>query len=70
MFNPEDARRLLEEIHEGVCGNHSGGRSLVHKALTASYYWPYTMMEAMEYMKKCDTCQHFCTHKASANKAA
>ena len=24
-LNPEDARRLLEEIHEGVYGNHSGG---------------------------------------------
>ena len=24
-LNSEDARRLLEEIHEGVCGNHSGG---------------------------------------------
>ena len=24
-LNSKDARRLLEEIHEGVCGNHSGG---------------------------------------------
>ena len=24
-LNPEDARRLLEEIYEGVCGNHSRG---------------------------------------------
>ena len=58
-LNPEDARRLLEEIHEGVCGNHSGGRSLVHKALTAGYYWPYMMMEVKEYVKKCDKCQRF-----------
>ena len=29
-LNPKDARRLLEEIHEGVCGNNSGGRSLAH----------------------------------------
>ena len=42
-LNYEDARRLLEEIHEGVCGNHSGVRSLAHKALTAGYYWPYMM---------------------------
>ena len=24
-LNLEDARRLLKDIHEGVCGNHSGG---------------------------------------------
>ena len=47
-LNPEDARRLLEDIHEGVCGNHSGGRSLAYKALTTGYYWPYMMTEARE----------------------
>ena len=25
---------LLEELHEGICGSHIGGRSLAHKALT------------------------------------
>ena len=58
-LNSDDAQRLLEEIHEGVCGNHLRGRSLAHKALTASYYWPYMMTEAKEYVKKCDKCQHF-----------
>ena len=55
-LNSEDARRLLEEIHEGGCGNHSGGRSLAHNALTTGYYWPYMMTEAREYIKKCDKC--------------
>ena len=58
-LNSEDARRLLEEIHEGVCGNHSGGRRFAHKALTAGYYWPYIMIEAREYVKKCDKCESF-----------
>ena len=30
---------LLEELHEGICGSHTGGRSLSHKALTQSYWW-------------------------------
>ena len=34
-LNPEDSRRWLKEIQEGVCGNHLGGRSLAHKALIA-----------------------------------
>ena len=56
-LNSEDARRLLKEIHEGICGNHSRGRSLAHKALTAGYYWSYMITKAKEYVKKCDKCQ-------------
>ena len=58
-LNSEDARRLLKEIHEGVCGNHSGGRNLAYKALTTGYYWPYMMTKAREYKKRCDKCQCF-----------
>lgn len=25
---------LLKELHESICGSHTGGRSLAHKALT------------------------------------
>ncbi|KAL6327681.1 hypothetical protein AAG906_022621 [Vitis piasezkii] len=27
-----EAQYVLAELHEGVCGNHSGGRSLAHRA--------------------------------------
>ena len=58
-IGPEEAKRLMEEIHEGVCDNHSGGRSLAHKALTAGYFWPYMMAEATKFVEKCDKCQRF-----------
>ncbi|XP_062074982.1 uncharacterized protein LOC133778989 [Humulus lupulus] len=58
-LRPSEAKKLLEEIHEGTCGNHTGGRSLAHKALTAGYYWSYMMTEARDYAKKCDKCQRF-----------
>ena len=32
--HPEASESLLEELHEGVCGSHTGGRSLSHRALT------------------------------------
>ena len=32
--HPEESESLLEELHEGVCGSHTGGRSLSHRALT------------------------------------
>ena len=32
--HPKASETLLEEFHEGVCGSHTGGRSLSHRALT------------------------------------
>ena len=36
----EEADYIMREVHEGICGNHSGSRSLVHKLMRAGYYWP------------------------------
>ena len=30
----EAVESLLEELREGICGSHTGGRSLSHRALT------------------------------------
>ena len=38
--HPKASETLLEELHEGVCGSHIGGRSLSHRALTQGYWWP------------------------------
>ena len=35
--HPEASQPLLEELHEGICGSHTGGRSLSHRALTQGY---------------------------------
>ena len=32
--HPEASELLLEELHEGICGSHTGGRSLEHRTLT------------------------------------
>ena len=37
---PEEAEYVMREVHEGICGNHSGARSLVHKLIRVGYYWP------------------------------
>ena len=44
--HPEASESLLEELHEGVCGSHTGGRSLFHRALTQGYWWPNMQKEA------------------------
>ena len=56
---PEASELLLEELHEGICGSHIGGRSLAHRAITQGYWWPSMQKEALEYTKKCDQCQRF-----------
>ncbi|XP_057775328.1 uncharacterized protein LOC130994298 [Salvia miltiorrhiza] len=58
-INPAEARYVLSELHECECGNHSGGRSLAHRALTNGYYWPTMKADAAKYAKKCDKCQRF-----------
>lgn len=37
---PTEAFRILREIHDRVCGNHIGSRSLAQKALHQGYNWP------------------------------
>ena len=55
-IHPEALEPLLEELHEGLCGSHTGDRSLSHKAFTQGYWWPNMQREAQEYVKKCDQC--------------
>ena len=50
---------LLYEIHEGIYGSHTGGRSLAHRALTQGYWWPYMQKDAVTYAKKCNKYQRF-----------
>ena len=57
--HPELIEFLLEEFHEGICGSHTGGRSLAHRAITQDYWWPNIQREALEYVIKCDQCQRF-----------
>ena len=49
----------MQEIHEGVCGNHSGPRSLFHKVILQGYYWPTIKSDAEAYVQACEPCQYF-----------
>lgn len=57
--HPGATELILEELHEGICGSRTGGRSLSHRAMTLGYWWPSMHKEALEYVKKCDQCQRF-----------
>ena len=46
----EEADYVMREVHEGICGNHSGARLLVHKLIRVGYYWPTMMKDAQAYV--------------------
>ena len=53
----EDANYILRGVHEGVCGNHIGARTLSGKTLRQGYYWPTMLKDATELVRKCKACQ-------------
>ncbi|XP_042983211.1 uncharacterized protein LOC122312620 [Carya illinoinensis] len=58
-ISAQEAQYILIEIHEGICGNHSGGRTLARKAVQAGYYWPNALRDAREFSKRCTKCQTY-----------
>ena len=54
-----EAKYIPEEIHEGICGDHVGPRSLVSKIIKTSYFWPTMQKDAKEFVERCDKCQRF-----------
>ncbi|XP_076929161.1 uncharacterized protein LOC143593408 [Bidens hawaiensis] len=53
----EDANYLIREVNEGICGLHKGPRMVVAKLMNAGYYWPGMHMDAIQEIRKCDSCQ-------------
>ncbi|XP_058757131.1 uncharacterized protein LOC131630360 [Vicia villosa] len=63
------ALEILQELHEGISGQHLGGRSLARKSLRAGYYWPTMQQDAKEHVQKCDKYQrHTDMHLAPSNE--
>ena len=53
----EDANYILREIHEGICGNHIGARTLAGKTLRQGYYWPTMLKDVTNLVRKCKACK-------------
>ena len=58
-IHPDATELILEELHEGIYGSHTRGRSLSYRAITQGYWWSCMQKEAYKYVKKCDQCQRF-----------
>jgi len=47
------AQYIMEELHTGICGLHSGSRIMAARVLRAGYYWPTIKEDCEKYVRKC-----------------
>ena len=55
--NSSEANRIVEEIHEGVCGTHANGHKMAGQVIRAGYYWLTLERDCIQYAQKCHKCQ-------------
>nr|XP_009780140.1 PREDICTED: uncharacterized protein LOC104229231 [Nicotiana sylvestris] len=58
-LGPHQTRQVLEDVHEGHCGTHTGNRALVRCLIRAGYYWPTMKNEAADYVRRYEQCQKY-----------
>ncbi|XP_015944154.1 uncharacterized protein LOC107469288 [Arachis duranensis] len=66
-LNEEEAKEVMDEVHQGVCGNHIGGQALAAKIVRTGYYWSTMKRDCITIVKTCDKCQK---HAAISTKPA
>jgi hypothetical protein len=50
---------ILQDIHDGTCGNHAASRTLVGKAFRSGFYWLTALADAEELIRRCTNYQLF-----------
>ncbi|XP_015959264.1 uncharacterized protein LOC107483157 [Arachis duranensis] len=66
-LSKDDAREVMDEVHEGVCGNHIKGRALATKIARTGYYWPTMKRDCIAKVQACNKCQK---HEVISTKPA
>ncbi|KAK5803374.1 hypothetical protein PVK06_031019 [Gossypium arboreum] len=52
-----EARKILEDVHEGICGTHANGFSMARKIMRLGYYWLTMESDCISFARKCHKCQ-------------
>ncbi|KAH7838736.1 hypothetical protein Vadar_030466 [Vaccinium darrowii] len=53
----DDTKRVMEEIHEGICGPHMSGLMMAKKILRQGYFWLTLETDCVQYVRRCHKCQ-------------
>ncbi|KAK5771749.1 hypothetical protein PVK06_047991 [Gossypium arboreum] len=52
-----EAKKILEEVHEGICGTHANGFTMARQIMRFDYYWSTMEGDCINYAKRCHKCQ-------------
>ncbi|XP_047252286.1 uncharacterized protein LOC124887137 [Capsicum annuum] len=55
--NIQEAERIMNEVHSGVCGSHMNVYILAKKITRAKYYWLTMKRDYFCFVRKCHQCQ-------------
>ncbi|XP_074341926.1 uncharacterized protein LOC141679323 [Apium graveolens] len=55
----DEADYCLQEVYEGICGDHLAAKALAYKVIRQGYYWPTIHTDTVAYVKRCSKCQKF-----------
>ena len=48
-----EAKKVLQELHDGPSGGDFGGDTIAHKIIHAGYYWSKIFKDTRNYVRKC-----------------
>jgi ribonuclease HI len=55
----EEAKRMMSEVHDGLCGAHQSAYRMKWVIRHTGCYWPTMLEDCFEYYKGCQDCQRF-----------
>jgi hypothetical protein len=55
----EEGQIILQDIHVGVYGTHTGAKSLLGKAYMHGFFWLIAVSDADSIVRRCEGCQFF-----------
>jgi hypothetical protein len=55
----DQARVVMGEVHEGICGMHQSAPKIKLLLHRADFFWPTMMVNCFLYYKGCEECQRF-----------
>ena len=58
-IDKEEAKVLMGEIHEGVCGSHQSAYKMKWVIRRNRYFWPTMLEDCFTYYRDCQECQKF-----------
>ncbi|RDX78736.1 hypothetical protein CR513_40934, partial [Mucuna pruriens] len=53
----QEAKEIMEEVHEGTFGTYTNGHALARKILRVWYYWTKMESDCCQHVKRCMKCQ-------------